>query len=63
MLEINKKYFLKIEAGDKILRFTAVIKNIDNEFISFEDKEGDTYNINRNKIFSYTELNSEGGQR
>ena len=62
MLQTDKTYFLKVVAGDKILRFTAKITNVGEDFVSFIDRKGEVYNINKSLIFSYNELNSSEGR-
>lgn len=55
-LIVGKSYKLRIKIGDKVLTFTCKIIEIDADFVTFEDKFGETHSFNRSTIMSYSEV-------
>lgn len=62
-MEIGKKYKIVIEIAGKELTYTAEIISKEDGFVTIEDKFGNIYNYNKNKIVSFTELNSGGSEK
>jgi len=55
-LIIGKSYKLRIKIGDRVLTYTCKVLEIDADFITFEDKFGETHSFNRSTIMSYAEV-------
>ena len=55
-LIIGNLYKLRIKIGEKVLTFTCKIIEIDSDFITFEDKFGETHSFNRSTVMSYSEV-------
>jgi hypothetical protein len=55
-LIIGKEYKLRIKIGDRVLTYTCKILQIDTDFVTFEDKFGETHSYNRSTIMSYSEV-------
>ena len=55
-IELNKQYKIRISLNNKDLNYIATVTAIDDNFISFIDKNGDKYNYNIACIISYKSL-------
>ena len=55
-LIVGKSYKLRIKIGDRILTYTCKVLEIDSDFITFEDKFGETHSFNRSTVMSYSEV-------
>lgn len=60
-LQEQKKYKLKFNFNGINLTYTAKIIELDNNFISFIDKFGNTYNYNIVNLESFEKVENNGG--
>jgi hypothetical protein len=59
VLSVGKIYVLVINAGGKVLTFTAKIIKIDSYFVTFIDKFQQEISYNIKSIISYREVTNE----
>jgi len=59
-LQIGKHYQIILKISDATLTYTCKIIDVDENFISFVDKYGATFNYNKNLILSYKEVEQNG---
>jgi len=55
-MQSNKKYLIRVQVGDKILTYTALIISIKDNFVNFRDRFGAIFSYNLNNVVSYEEI-------
>jgi len=55
-LEKGKQYVINFLINNKLLTYTCIIEEIENNFITFTDKYGKTFTYNITTIASYEEV-------
>jgi hypothetical protein len=58
-METDKNYLIRVQAGNKLLTYSAFIISLKNNFVTFKDKFGAIYSYNLNTIVSYEEIEGE----
>jgi len=55
-MQSNKKYLIRVQVGDKILTYTALIISVKDNFVNFRDRFGAIFSYNLNNVVSYEEI-------
>jgi len=55
-LQVGKNYMLVFDANGKVLTYTAVVLEFDNNFVKFKDKYGETFTYKISMLNSAREI-------
>ena len=55
-MNIGDTYVIRIEVEGRLFTYTGKILEVDDQFITFEDKYGKTFSYNKSNIISFEEV-------